>query len=255
MNNMVISGNQNTTLLMNQLKQSAEQYPNLNKKEEQKLIKKYKKNREELNRLLFMHNIKLVFNMAKKYMSKTNDFDGLVQDGMLGLSEAVSRFDINKNIKFCTYAYIWIKKYMTMNFYGKQIELDKRSTSLNNPNLAANSKSNNGNETTFEDFVNDYIDPTFQNIKSVQSEISAIEQSGICKNLIEQLNHDTSLSSDQKNMFVEMFYNHGKPKELAEKYNMTVKEIANVKNIVLNKFKNILANDYRITDYSQVAAC
>ena len=76
----VIAGNQNTTLLLNQLKAAKDQYPNLSKDEERAIIKKYKKNRKELNRLLFMHNIKLVFNMAKKYMSKTNDFDGLVQD-------------------------------------------------------------------------------------------------------------------------------------------------------------------------------
>lgn len=34
--------------------------------------------RDRLNFLLFMHNVRTVFSQAKVYMSKTNDFDSLV---------------------------------------------------------------------------------------------------------------------------------------------------------------------------------
>ena len=203
-NGQVIAGNQNTTLLLNQLKASKDQYPNLSKDEERAMIKKYKKNRKELNRLLFMHNIKLVFNMAKKYMSKTTDFDGLVQDGMIGLGEAVNRFDIKKNIKFCTYAYIWIKKYMTMNFYGKQVEIDKRSMSLDMPSLCT-SRSSGGNDVTLENYVNEYIEPTCNCVKTINEELSANEQKEICKSLMDELEQDNSLSSTDKAMFIDMF--------------------------------------------------
>ena len=82
------------------------------------MIEKYKDDRDRLNHLLFMHNIRIVFNMAKTYMSKTNDYDSLVQNGMQGLAEAARRFKVDKNIKFCTYATIWVKKYMTMYYYS-----------------------------------------------------------------------------------------------------------------------------------------
>jgi DNA-directed RNA polymerase specialized sigma subunit len=60
----------------------------LSKTAERELIQKYRHNRTKLNKLLFMHNIEIVFNQAKKYMSKVEDFDALVQDGMIGLGEA-----------------------------------------------------------------------------------------------------------------------------------------------------------------------
>lgn len=248
----VITGNQNTTLLLNQLKAAKDQYPNLSKDEEQAIIKKYKKNRKELNRLLFMHNIKLVFNMAKKYMSKTNDFDGLVQDGMIGLGEAVNRFDIKKNIKFCTYAYIWIKKYMTMNFYGKQVEIDKRSMSLDMPSLCT-SRSSGGNDVTLENYVNEYIEPTCNSVKTISEELSANEQKEICKSLMDELEQDNSLSSTDKAMFIDMFYNREKTRDIADKYGVTPADVNNVKGLVLSKFRDILNHTMNITSYSQLS--
>lgn len=248
----VIAGNQNTTLLLNQLKVAKDQYPNLSKDEERAIIKKYKKNRKELNRLLFMHNIKLVFNMAKKYMSKTNDFDGLVQDGMIGLGEAVNRFDIKKNIKFCTYAYIWIKKYMTMNFYGKQVEIDKRSMSLDMPSLCT-SRSSGGNDVTLENYVNEYIEPTCNCVKTINEELSANEQKEICKSLMDELEQDNSLSSTDKAMFIDMFYNREKTRDIADKYGVTPADVNNVKGLVLSKFRDILNHTMNITSYSQLS--
>ena len=251
-NGQVIAGNQNTTLLLNQLKAAKDQYPNLSKDEERAMIKKYKKNRKELNKLLFMHNIKLVFNMAKKYMSKTNDFDSLVQDGMIGLGEAVNRFDINKNIKFCTYAYIWIKKYMTMNFYGKQVEIDKRSMSLDMPSLCT-SRSSSGNDVTLENYVNEYIEPTYNSVKTISEELSANEQKEICKSLMDELEQDNSLSATDKAMFIDMFYNREKTRDIADKYGVTPADVNNVKGLVLSKFRDILNHTMNITSYSQLS--
>ena len=248
----VIAGNQNTTLLLNQLKAAKDQYPNLSKDEERAMIKKYKKNRKELNKLLFMHNIKLVFNMAKKYMSKTNDFDSLVQDGMIGLGEAVNRFDIKKNIKFCTYAYIWIKKYMTMNFYGKQVEIDKRSMSLDMPSLCT-SRSSGGNDVTLENYVNEYIEPTCNSVKTISEELSANEQKEICKSLMDELEQDNSLSATDKAMFIDMFYNREKTRDIADKYGVTPADVNNVKGLVLSKFRDILNHTMNITSYSQLS--
>lgn len=71
-----------------------------------------------------MHNIRLVFNIAKKYKGKTDDFDNMVQNGYLGLMQAVNRFDIDKGIKFVTYAYPWVMKFILSEFYAKNKEID-----------------------------------------------------------------------------------------------------------------------------------
>lgn len=247
-----IRGNQNTTDLCNRLKNAQEQYPALNKQQEQALIAEFKHDREKLNKLLFMHNIRAVFSIAKKYVSKTNDFDGLVQDGMVGLAEAVKRFDVDKDVKFITYATIWIRKYILMNFYGKSVEVDRRSTSLN-LKLDNNIKSNNGNEVTFENFINEFIDPCCYKPKTINEELSSNEQIDICKNLISKMNNDTSLSATDKSVFIDIYYNRKKPSEVAEEYNLSSGYIADVRKRILTKFRNILHDEYNVNSYSDVA--
>lgn len=248
----IIHGNKNTTDLCNKLKAAEKQYPTLSKADEKALIKKYKNDRDKLNTLLFMHNIRIVFNIAKKYVSKTNDFDGLVQDGMLGLSEAVKRFDIKKDIKFITYATIWVRKYILMNFYGKQVEVDKRSSSLNAA-IDNSMKSNNGNEVTFENFVNEFIDPSCYQPKNIREELLSVEQSDICNKLIEHMNNDVNLSATDKSVFIDLFYNREKPREVAEKYNISVIEITDIKKKILSKFKTILHNEFDVNSYADIA--
>lgn len=249
---MIIRDNTNTTKLCNELKAAAQQYPTLSKQEERALIKKYKHDRETLNKLLFMHNIRIVFNCAKKYIAKTNDFDNLVQEGMYGLSIAASRFDINKNVKFITYATIWVLKYMKATFYGKQVEVDKRSMSLNVA-LDTNLKSNNGNETTFENYVNEYIDPSSYQPKNIVEEISSNEQIDICTKLMKHMKNDTSLSSTDKNVFYDLFYNREKPRDIADKYSLKMSDVNDIKKKILAKFKDVLHTDYSIDSYSDLA--
>ena len=250
----IIKGNQNTTRLLNFLKQSTKQYPCLSKTEEQKLIQKYRNNRTKLNNLLFMHNIKIVFNQAKKYMSKVEDFDALVQDGMIGLGEAVNRFDIDKDVKFITYAVPWVRKYMLMHFYGKTVELDKRSMSIDSPTLMSSMKSSAGNEVTFENYINEYLDPSTYNRKTIIDELSANELAGICQNLYNRMENDKSLSAIDKAVFTDMFQNHEKTRDIAEKYNIEMSDVSEIKHKILSKFKTILVNEYNISDVADILA-
>lgn len=249
---MIIRGNHNTTELCNKLKSASVQYPTLTKQEERALIKKYKNDRETLNKLLFMHNIRIVFNCAKKYVAKTNDFDNLVQEGMYGLAVAASRFDIKKDVKFITYATIWVLKYMKATFYGKQVEVDKRSMSLNAA-LDTSLKSNNGNEVTFENYVNEYIDPSGYQPKSLVEEISSNEQTDICGKLMQHMKNDTSLSSTDKNVFYDLFYNREKPRAIAEKYSLKMSDVNDIKKKILAKFKDVLHTNYKIDSYADLA--
>jgi hypothetical protein len=49
---------------------------------------------------------------------------------------------------------------MLMHFYGKTVELDKRSMSIDSPTLVSSLKSSSGNEVTFENYINEYLDPS-----------------------------------------------------------------------------------------------
>lgn len=57
-------------------------------------------------------NLKLVISVANKYTSYSNNFSDLdiIQEGNIGLLNAISKYDPSKGIKFSTYAVYWINQ-------------------------------------------------------------------------------------------------------------------------------------------------
>lgn len=203
-----------------------------------------------------MHNIRTVFNLAKSQMHRTDDYDSLVQNGMVGLGEAVNRFDIDRDIKFCTYATIWVKKYMTMYYYSAQyLKIDSKTTSMNTPSMTADSSDGAaGADDTFENCIQKYMDPSiYQPIKSVENEISSMEQSEICQKLYDYMEKDTSLSATDKAVFTKLFIDREKTRDIAMEYKVEPSVISEIKNRILDKFRNILRWDYNIQSYSDLA--
>lgn len=83
-------------------------YPVLKKEEEKKLLKKAQKGNKEALEILVCSNVRLVFSVAQKYQKKELDFEDLVQEGIIGLTEAIKRFNLETDYKFSTYAVYWI---------------------------------------------------------------------------------------------------------------------------------------------------
>lgn len=246
----IIKGNQNTTKLIAELKKAAAQYPTLSKDEEFRMIEENKHDREKLNDLLFMHNVRLVFSIAKKYMSKTDDFDSMVQDGMLGLAIAANNFDISRGVKFITYAMPWIKKKVLERFYIKENEITKRSVSLSSP--ASNQKVNDGNDSKLEDYVNDYVEPSTYIVHSPHHQVDLIEQTQLCADLYDAIDKRNDLTDVEKNIFIDLFYNKEKSRDIQREYGVTPKEVANAKTKILKIMKEQLADKYGITQFSDV---
>lgn len=212
------------------------------------MIFKYKDDPEKLGHLLFMHNIGLVFNTAKQYMSKTDDFDSMVQDGMVGLGEAVKRFDINKDIKFCTYATQWIRKYVLAKFYTRQYEQDKATVSLDSPAPTVDDES-----SCLADYVNDQIDPSELNKhETIHETLSSDEKRSICSELYGRLESDNSLSSIEKAVFIDMFYNKEKTRDIVEKFDLPSDKVFEIRDKVLTKMRNVLKNEYHINSYTEI---
>ena len=60
---------------------------------------------EEAREKLILANRPMVYWLAKKLKVPYNTYQDIIQEGMLALINAVDTFDVNRNIRFSTYAY------------------------------------------------------------------------------------------------------------------------------------------------------
>jgi len=87
--------------------------PLLKAKEEIELSKKIKKGDKEARQKMINSNLRLVINIAKKYMNFGIPLMDLIEEGNIGLMRAVDKFNPEKGFRFSTYAAWWIKQSIT----------------------------------------------------------------------------------------------------------------------------------------------
>ncbi len=68
---------------------------------------------EQSRQRMIESNLRLVVSIAKRYKNMGMELGDLVQEGNIGLMQAVERFDPRRNLKFSTYATWWIRQAIT----------------------------------------------------------------------------------------------------------------------------------------------
>lgn len=92
----------------------------LDEKQEKDLLTRYYNNQDkEAYEELILHNMKLVKYFARRYLFQGVEIVDLIQEGNIGLMEAVKRFNPSLNYAFTTYAGSFIKGYILNYIFHK----------------------------------------------------------------------------------------------------------------------------------------
>lgn len=186
-------------------------YKPLTKKEEKKLLYRYRK-KGDLNarNKLITANLKYACKLASLYNGRGVPFSDLISEANNGLIESIDKFDINSDVKIFCYAKWWILQKMQLAI-GKNNKIkysDLPETDDNKDGLIEN-------DSTFYDDENDY-DSEFIDDLSVDNDNSDyIFLNDVC-----------SVLSERELDMINMYYGRNYDKEytleeIGEKYHLT----------------------------------
>ena len=301
-NQGIIQNNSCITEFLRKLKSDKIQYKTLNKKEERAMIEKYvaENNEDELRKLLAMHNIRLVFSIAKRYCKRTRDFDNMVAKGLFGLVYAANTFRLfepikikiqigtsivrNKKypynpiidpetglektepiyyekikinsttgkpdyVKFCTHANSWIFKYVMDEFNDSSIKIDNNSISVNDKVKIKNSSDNN---QTMENYINNLVSLDYKAPKTSDQTFYDNDMSNFYGKINEFVQQTNELTSIEKKIIIDTYYNHKKTKDIAEEVELSAQNIVIAKKRALKKIKKFLINRYNVSNMLEI---
>ena len=88
-------------------------YPLLSKSEEVEVLRRIQSGDQRAIHKLVCANLKFVINVAFMYKNQGFSLPELINEGNIGLIEAAKRFDVNRKLKFISYAVWWIRQAIT----------------------------------------------------------------------------------------------------------------------------------------------
>ncbi len=87
--------------------------PTIPKEEMKEIKERLRQGDEKVKERLIKGNLRLVISVAKKYNRPGVELNDLIEAGNMGLIAASNKYDPDRGTKFSTYAYDWIKEYIS----------------------------------------------------------------------------------------------------------------------------------------------
>ena len=158
----------------------------LTKEDEVNYIRSWQlhRNKESINKIVSSH-LRLVISLANKFKNYGLPINELVQEGNVGLMQAVDKFDLNRDVRFSTYASWWIKAAM-QTFILKNWSIVRIGTTAAQKSLffklkTIMTKIEKENNTSFNDYhqrkLAEDIGIKFKDIEEMKGRLSGSDQS------------------------------------------------------------------------------
>lgn len=204
-------------------------YKPLTKSKERRLLKKCKKGNIKAKNEILESNLKFVFDVAKHYTGRGLSILELISEGNMGLLRAIDKFDLEKDVKFISYAVWWVRQAMLeairrkrlIDFVDIEPNCDNDSA-IGNKLIDEEDDSYSSNEKTSED-------------DEIEKEMSENQKTYI-SNLLNCLN-------DREREIIEDFYGLNDKKELtltdiSKKRELSIERVRQIKLIALRKLRS-----------------
>ena len=193
---------------------------------EQRLTILIQQGDEQARQTLIEHNLRLVTHIAKTYYHPKVELLDLIQEGNLGLIEAVDRFDPKMGHRFSTFAVWWIRKRI-LRYLGKSEDLVRLDTPI---------KGEEGEALCLGDTIMD--EETILGGPACEGQDTQLEQ----EESRQQMRQRIALLSEREKEVLMMLYGVTKeraltPQEVAERLGVSIRRFYHIRDRALKKLK------------------
>ena len=193
---------------------------------EQRLTILIQQGDEQARQTLIEHNLRLVTHIAKTYYHPKVELLDLIQEGNLGLIEAVDRFNPEMGHRFSTFAVWWIRKRI-LRYLGRSEDLVRLDTPI---------KGEEGEALCLGDTIMD--EETILGGPACEGQDTQLEQ----EESRQQMRQRITLLSEREKEVLMMLYGVTEeraltPQEVAERLGVSIRRFYHIRDRALKKLK------------------
>lgn len=196
----------------------------LSAEEEQELLKQVKLGDEQARKTLIESNLRLVTKIARQYHRPKIELLDLIQEGNIGLIEAVDKFDAEMGYRFSTYA-VWSIRKAIQEFLGEENTIESLDSIIED----------DGEEVFLSDMIKDA--ETILGGPSCEIIDAQLEQIEEQQRIFERLD---TIPEREREVLMMLYGFKGKPmslQDIADQLGMSHERVRCIKNTALERLK------------------